>query len=295
MIICRTKAEMRNTVQSWQRAGGTVALVPTMGYLHEGHLSLVRMARTRADRVVASIFVNPAQFGPNEDLSTYPRDEARDLELLKAEGADAVFLPPVEEMYRPGGGTFVEVPELSGILQGALRPGHFRGVATVVTKLFNIVTPDCAVFGEKDYQQLTLIRQMVQDLDMRLEIIGHPTVREPDGLAMSSRNVRLSEAHRKEAAVLNRALNRARCLAETGQTVADLAEAVRADLKTAPSARVESVDICDARTLEELSGPLDRPAVVLLAVRFGGVLLIDQRVLAPPPDLAPNLPLAPAT
>ncbi|POF34211.1 pantoate--beta-alanine ligase [Roseibium marinum] len=281
MKICPTKAEMRDTVRAWRREGAAVGLVPTMGYLHDGHLGLVRLARERADRVVASIFVNPTQFGPNEDLATYPRDETRDLALLKAEGVDAVFMPSVEEMYGAGGDTFVEVPGLSAILQGALRPGHFRGVATVVTKLFNIVTPDFAVFGEKDYQQLAVIRQMVRDLDMPLEIVGHPTVREADGLAMSSRNVRLSAEHRAQAVVLSRALSRAQELAKSAADIAALQAAIRKELAAAPAAEVRSVDIRDADTLAELSGRLDRPAVVLLAVGFGNVLLIDQRVISP--------------
>lgn len=283
MKICHTKADVRATVRDWKLAGDEVGVVTTMGYLHEGHLGLVRLARQRADRVVATIFVNPTQFGPNEDLDTYPRDEERDLALLKAEGVDAVFLPSVEEMYGAAGDTYVEVPGLSGILQGALRPGHFRGVATVVTKLFNIVMPDFAVFGEKDYQQLTLIRQMVRDLDMPLEIVGHPTVREPDGLAMSSRNVRLTPEHRQEALVLSRSLDLAEDLAHGAPAIADLKAAVKAKLAKAPSADVKSVDFRDAETLEELDGPLDRPAVILLAVRFADVLLIDQRVVAPRP------------
>ncbi len=281
MKICRTRAELRALVRDWKRAGETVGLVPTMGYLHEGHLGLVRLARRKAGRVITTIFVNPTQFGPNEDLDTYPRDEVRDQALLEAEGVDAVFLPSVEEMYGAGGDTFVDVPGLAGILQGALRPGHFRGVATVVTKLFNIATPDFAIFGEKDYQQLTLIRQMVRDLDMPLEILAHPTVREADGLAMSSRNVRLTPGHRQEALALSRSLDRAEELAKTGPLLADLEAAIWAELATAPSADVKSVDIRDAETLAELSGPLIRPAVVLLAVRFGAVLLIDQRVVAP--------------
>ena len=281
MIICRTRAEMRAAVAAWKRVGESVGVVPTMGYLHEGHLGLVRLARQKAGRVVTTIFVNPTQFGPNEDLATYPRDEARDLALLEAEGIDAVFAPDVAEMYGAGGDTYVEVPGLSGILQGALRPGHFRGVATVVTKLFNIVTPDIAVFGEKDYQQLTLIRQMVRDLDMPLQIVSHPTVREPDGLAMSSRNVRLSPEQRAEAVQLSRSLDVAADLANSAPEIAALDAAIRETLAKAPSARVESVDIRDALTLGGLSGRLDRPAVVLLAVRFGSVLLIDQRVIAP--------------
>lgn len=281
MIICRTRAEVRAAVGGWKRTGESVGVVPTMGYLHEGHLGLVRLARRKADRVVTTIFVNPTQFGPNEDLATYPRNEARDLALLEAEGVDAVFAPDVTEMYGAGGDTYVEVPGLSGILQGALRPGHFRGVATVVTKLFNIVTPDIAVFGEKDYQQITLIRQMVRDLDMPLEIVAHPTVREADGLAMSSRNVRLTPEHRAEAVQLSRSLAVAEELAKSAPAIAALDAAIRDTLAKAQSAKVESVDIRDAFTLGELSGKLDRPAVVLLAVRFGTVLLIDQRVIAP--------------
>ncbi|WP_289035484.1 pantoate--beta-alanine ligase [uncultured Roseibium sp.] len=281
MKICATKKAIREEVRETRRKGLSVALVPTMGFLHEGHLSLVREAASQADRVVVSIFVNPTQFGPNEDLSSYPRDPERDLKLLQDEGVAAVFLPDVDEMYGVGGDTFVEVPGLSGILQGALRPGHFRGVATVVTKLFNIVGPDVAVFGEKDYQQLALIRQMVRDLDMPLEIIGHPTVREADGLAMSSRNVRLEPDQRAEASALNRSLLAADDVARAGGTIAEMDEAVRTVLSEASLGKVESVDIRDAETLEELEGVLTRPAVVLLAVRFGNVLLIDQKVVHP--------------
>ncbi|WP_298819163.1 pantoate--beta-alanine ligase [uncultured Roseibium sp.] len=281
MIICRSKADMRATVRDWKRSGQSVALVPTMGYLHEGHLSLVRMALQNSDRVVTSIFVNPTQFGAGEDLDTYPRDEERDLALLTTENVNAVFAPDVDEMYGAGGDTFVEVPGLSGILQGALRPGHFRGVSTVVSKLFNIVAPDIAVFGEKDYQQLTLIRQMVRDLDMPIDVVGHPTVREPDGLAMSSRNVRLNARHRQEALALSKSLELADGLAKSGPDVAALEKAVRQELAKAPSGEIKSVDIRDAETLAELGGRLDRPAVVLLAVRFDTVLLIDQRVVAP--------------
>jgi pantoate--beta-alanine ligase len=281
MRICRTKADMRALVRGWRQSGETTAVVPTMGYLHEGHLSLIRKAKTEADRVVTTIFVNPTQFGPNEDLATYPRDEGRDLALLRAEAVDAVFMPSVDEMYGAGGDTFVEVPGLSAILQGSLRPGHFRGVSTVVTKLFNIVTPDIAVFGEKDYQQLTLIKQMVRDLDAPLKILGHPTVREADGLAMSSRNVRLTDGRRTEAVALSRSLDQAEQLAKTAPRIEDLVAAVRSVLSDAPSGQIESIDIRDAETLAELSGTLDRPAVVLLAVRFGSVLLIDQRVVRP--------------
>ncbi len=281
MLTCPTKEMIRALVDGYKRGRRSVALVPTMGYLHEGHLALVREARKRADKVVVSIFVNPTQFGPNEDLDTYPRDVERDLALLEKEGVDGVFVPNVEEMYGAAGDSYVEVPGLSSILQGELRPGHFRGVTTVVTKLFNIVRPDMAVFGEKDYQQLTIIRQMVRDLDMPLEIIGHPTVREDDGLAMSSRNVRLTPEQRAEAPFLNASLNAAEEAAKSSPSVADLQKLVEETLKSAKTGDVESVDIRDAITLAEIEGPLQKPAVVLLAVRFGTVLLIDQRVVSP--------------
>lgn len=281
MQICRTKAEMRALVRQWRKQGEQVGLVPTMGFLHEGHLSLVRMAQDKADRVVVSIFVNPTQFGPNEDLDSYPRDEARDLALLEAEGVDAVLMPDVAEMYATMGDSFVEVPALSHVLQGALRPGHFRGVTTVVTKLFNIVTPDVAVFGEKDYQQLTVIQQMVRDLDVPVEIIGHPTVREADGLAMSSRNVRLSPTHRAQAVALSKSLKEADALMGNNPTVEELDDCVRTILAEASDGEIKSVDIRDARSLDPLTGPIRGAAVLLLAVKFGSVLLIDQHVVYP--------------
>ena len=209
MQICPSKIRIGQEIARLRAAGKTIGLVPTMGFLHAGHLQLMRRAAQNADAVVATIFVNPTQFGANEDLSRYPRDLDRDLALLRDEGVAAVFTPSPEEMYLPGADTIVDVPSLSGILQGALRPGHFQGVATVVSKLFNITQPDVAVFGEKDYQQLALIRKMVRDLDVPVRIIGHPTAREDDGLAMSSRNVRLSPAQRAAAKILNAALTQA--------------------------------------------------------------------------------------
>jgi len=282
MLVCPTKEEIRALVAGYKRARRSVALVPTMGYLHDGHLALVREAKERAEKVIVSIFVNPTQFGPNEDLETYPRDMDRDLALLRDLGVDGVFTPDVAEMYGGTGDTHVDVPSLGGILQGALRPGHFRGVATVVTKLLNIVQPDCAVFGEKDYQQLTLIRQMVRDLDMPVEIVGHPTVREEDGLAMSSRNVRLSAEERLEAIALSKSLSAARQAAMQGKTVPQIEEEIASLLQTAARAKVESIDIRDAESLGEAAKDLSRPAVVLLAVRFGQVLLIDQAVIQAP-------------
>lgn len=282
MQICHLKSEIRDLRACWRDV--PVVLVPTMGFLHEGHLSLMRLARERAGmqgKVIATIFVNPTQFGPNEDLDSYPRDEARDLELLRAEGVDAVFIPDVPEIYDPQAQTIVETVELAKALIGKLRPGHFRGVATIVTKLFNITRPDAAVFGEKDFQQLAVIRTMVRDLDMNIEIIGGPIAREADGLAMSSRNVRLTPDDRAAAPVLARALDEAQAMAATGITASRLRSHVRATLEAEPRARVASVDIRDAQTLETISGPLTRPAVILLAVSFGTVFLIDNRVVSP--------------
>ena len=282
MQICPSKIRIGQEIARLRAAGKTIGLVPTMGFLHAGHLQLMRRAAQNADAVVATIFVNPTQFGANEDLSRYPRDLDRDLALLRDEGVAAVFTPSPEEMYLPGADTIVDVPSLSGILQGALRPGHFQGVATVVSKLFNITQPDVAVFGEKDYQQLALIRKMVRDLDVPVRIIGHPTAREDDGLAMSSRNVRLSPAQRAAAKILNAALTQAEhhpqpsAEAYVAQITQHLAGEALCDIK--------SVEIRDSEDLTAFSGPLHRPAVILLAVAFGDVLLIDQRVIDPRKD-----------
>ena len=282
MQICPSKIRIGQEIARLRAAGKTIGLVPTMGFLHAGHLQLMRRAAQNADAVVATIFVNPTQFGANEDLSRYPLDLERDLALLRDEGVAAVFTPSPEEMYLPGADTIVDVPSLSGILQGALRPGHFQGVATVVSKLFNITQPDVAVFGEKDYQQLALIRKMVRDLDVPVRIIGHPTAREDDGLAMSSRNVRLSPAQRAAAKILNAALTQAEhhpkpsAEAYVAQITQHLAGEALCDIK--------SVEIRDSEDLTALSGPLHRPAVILLAVAFGDVLLIDQRVIDPRKD-----------
>ena len=282
MQICPSKIRIGQEIGRLRAAGKTIGLVPTMGFLHAGHLQLMRRAAQNADAVVATIFVNPTQFGANEDLSRYPRDLDRDLALLRDEGVAAVFTPSPEEMYLPGADTIVDVPSLSGILQGALRPSHFQGVATVVSKLFNITQPDVAVFGEKDYQQLALIRKMVRDLDVPVRIIGHPTAREDDGLAMSSRNVRLSPTQRAAAIILNAALTQAEhhpqpsAEAYVAQITQHLAGEALCDIK--------SVEIRDSEDLTALSGPLHRPAVILLAVAFGDVLLIDQRVIDPRKD-----------
>lgn len=285
MQICRNTQAMRDCVAEWRRQGQAIAMVPTMGALHQGHLTLVARARNwvaerGGGRVVTSIFVNPTQFGPNEDLDKYPRDEENDLRLLREAGCDAVFLPAVQDIYRPGTQTVVEVTGLSRMLMGRLRPGHFRGVATVVTKLFNIVQPDAAAFGEKDYQQLTLIRQMVADLDIPVTIIGVPTVREKDGLAMSSRNLRLTPQDRAAAVVLSQALDQAQQMVEQGSSLAALHTRIAQVLQAEPRGEVQSIDIRDAADLSNITR-IARPVVILLAVRFGDVLLIDQRVAHP--------------
>ncbi|WEF25402.1 pantoate--beta-alanine ligase [Paracoccus sp. S3-43] len=281
MQICRDRQAMRD----WRQGQGRVALVPTMGALHDGHLALVAAARAWLDaqgggRVVTSIFVNPTQFGPNEDLAVYPRDEENDLALLRQAGCDAVFLPTVAEIYRPGAQTVVEVRDLSRMLMGRLRPGHFRGVATVVTKLFNIVRPDAAAFGEKDYQQLAVIRRMVADLDMPVRILPVPTVREADGLAMSSRNRRLSPGQRAAAPVLARALDGAERMVAQGAGLSAIRAEIRRMIRAEPLAEIRSIDIRDAHDLSRIA-TIQAPVAILLAVRFGDVLLIDQRVAHP--------------
>lgn len=281
MRLYRSREDMRAAARAFRSGGAFVGLVPTMGYLHDGHLELVRRARAGCERVVVSIFVNPTQFGPNEDFDAYPRDHDRDLKLLSEAGVDAVFLPEARDLYAPGCETIVETSRLSRILMGRLRPGHFRGVTTVVSKLFNIIRPDRAYFGEKDYQQLQIIRRMVEDLDFGIEIAGVPTLRERDGLAMSSRNVLLTPEDRAAAPVLNRALDEAQALARSRPSVAALRRLVEDRISAETRADIRSIDLRDATSLAPLRGRLDRPAVILLAVRFGKVLLIDQRVVTP--------------
>jgi pantoate--beta-alanine ligase len=278
MRIIDNIADMREWSEGERRAGRRIALVPTMGFLHHGHLCLVRDAKARSDRVVVSIFVNPTQFGPGEDFAGYPRDFERDCHLLENEGIDVLFHPGVAEMYPLGAQTHVEVERLSLPLCGALRPGHFRGVATVVTKLFNIVLPQVAVFGEKDYQQLQLIRRLVRDLTMGVEIVGHPIVREPDGLAMSSRNTYLSETERAAAVCLSRALCRTERLFRRGERSARaLVLSALAELEKEPLADIEYVKLCDPETLDEIE-VIDGAAVLALAARVGKARLIDNRV-----------------
>ena len=260
-------------------AGGSVGFVPTMGYLHEGHLELVRRARADNDVVVVSIFVNPTQFGPSEDFAQYPRDMERDLALLEKEGADIVFAPGVEEMYPPGSDTWVDVGTVTERLEGAARPGHFRGVATVVAKLFNMVQPHKTYFGQKDAQQVIVIKKMVADLDMNLEVVVVPTVRESDGLAMSSRNTYLNPEERKAALVLWDSLGLAEQLFGEGQRSADdIREQMVALIGKEPLAKIDYVSVADPETLEELT-TVESSAVVSLAVYVGKTRLIDNVLL----------------
>jgi pantoate--beta-alanine ligase len=262
---------------------GRVGLVPTMGALHEGHLSLVRRARRDSDRLVVTVFVNPTQFGPKEDFAAYPRDLDRDLRLLEAEGVDVVFAPTPEEVYPPGFDDWVEVRgPLTERLEGEFRPGHLRGVTTVVARLFRIVRPQRAYFGEKDAQQLRVVRRMAQEQRLPVEVIGLPTVREPDGLAMSSRNAYLSPEERQAALVVPRALEAGRRMVEE-EGVRDAAAVRRAAeemLRGEPRARIDYVSVSDYETLEELC-EIDRPALLLLAVRVGATRLIDNAALMP--------------
>jgi pantoate--beta-alanine ligase len=266
-----------SAVQGWRRAdAGTVGLVPTMGYLHAGHLSLLDRARRENDRVVATVFVNPTQFGPGEDLARYPRDLPRDADLLERAGCDLVFAPSVEEMYRPGHQTFVDVGAVALPLEGARRPGHFRGVATVVLKLFGIVQPDRAYFGEKDAQQLAVIRRMVQDLDLVVQVVGCPIVREPDGLAFSSRNAYLDPVERRAATVLHRALRAAHDRWRAGETDARVLRSVmRAILDAEPLARADYVSVADPDSFLELESVRDA-ALLSMAVQIGRARLIDN-------------------
>jgi len=256
---------------------GSLGFVPTMGYLHEGHLALVNRSCAENLRTVVSIFVNPTQFGPNEDFEKYPRDEVRDLSLLRDAGVDAVYLPSAAEMYPPGFQTYVNVEEVTQPLEGASRPGHFRGVATVVLKLFNAVGADRAYFGRKDAQQLRVIQRMTRDLDLGVEIVPCDIEREADGLAMSSRNVYLSPEQRAAAPILKRSLDHAKGLWAAGERNADtLRRAVLDILATEPLGEVDYVSLADDVTLEELTGTVTGPALLSLVVRFGRTRLLDN-------------------
>ena len=272
-------AEMQREALAWRAAGKRIAFVPTMGFLHEGHAALLRDARTRGDVLVLSIFVNPTQFGPNEDLDRYPRDLPRDLAIAEREGTDVVFLPTRETMYPAGYSTYVEVGGVSEPLEGEKRPGHFKGVATIVSKLFLCVQPHAAVFGQKDWQQLAVIRRMTADLNLPVEIVGHPIVREPDGLALSSRNVYLSPAERARALSLSRGLAAADALFRSGERRAPvLVGAAMTELAPDAGVVVEYVALVDPDTLRAVD-PAPARALMALAVKVGKTRLIDNRVL----------------
>lgn len=281
MQVCREISDLRAHVARFRGDGETVALIPTMGFLHDGHMELVRRGRAECDRSVVTIFVNPTQFGDPADLATYPRSEARDLELLEKAGVDVVFIPDAAQIYPQGDETIVETTRLANILHGKVRPGHYRGVTTVVARLFNIVGADRAYFGEKDFQQLQIIKRMVRDLHMPVTIVGVPTVREKDGLAMSSRNVRLSADDRQAATVLGKSLDLAQMIAAKGADIAEIGNTIRATINAEPRANLRAVDIVLTKTLAPASGALNSPVAILLSAEFGGVLLIDQREIIP--------------
>jgi pantoate--beta-alanine ligase len=277
MQVCRTVADCRKALAVFRQASETIGLVPTMGFLHEGHMALVAEAKSRADRVVATIFVNPTQFGEAADLEAYPRDEARDLAMLKEAGVDVVLIPEVIDVYPEGDETIVETTRMANMLHGKVRPGHFRGVTTVVARLFNFTQPDFACFGEKDYQQLQVIKRMTRDLAFPIEIVGVPIVREEAGLAMSSRNVRLSSADRAAALVLSRSLDAAQASGSFDPSV--LAETISHTIATEPRATLRGLDIVEAETLNDIQMGYSGPIAIMLSVEFGGVLLLDQRVI----------------
>ena len=279
MQICRTIAEIRAAVAD-MRTAGTVGLVTTMGALHAGHMALIKAASAHPN-VVATIFVNPSQFGNASDLDSYPRTQDADLAMLKQAGVTAVFIPSVGEIYPNGDETIVETTNLAHMLHGLIRPGHYRGVATVITKLFNIIGADAAYFGEKDYQQLAVIRTMVRDLHTPVAIHGVPTVRETDGLAMSSRNVRLTPADRSAAPILIASLTAADALLKSGETIETTIDAIAATIAAEPLATLGAVDIVDPITFAPASGKPTGPVGIMISASFGDVMLIDQKEVTP--------------
>ena len=274
MQVTKTVKETRDIVKAWKREGLTVGLVPTMGFLHEGHASLIKRAREENDRVVVSVFVNPTQFGPNEDLESYPRDFGRDSQLCERMGADLIFHPEPEDMY-DNPCAFVSIEKLSDNLCGKTRPIHFRGVCTVVSKLFNIVTPDRAYFGQKDAQQLAIIKRMVRDLNFDIEIVGCPIVREEDGLAKSSRNTYLSPEERKAALCLSKSVAKGQEIIREGMNADDLLIEMRKVIEAEPLAVIEYVSAVDALMMESVD-TIDRPVLVAMAVYLGKTRLIDN-------------------
>ena len=280
MNIATTIQEVRDQVRAWKQQGLTVGLVPTMGYLHEGHASLIDQAAAQCDRVVVSDFVNPTQFGPGEDLEDYPRDFPRDCALIEAHGGDLVFHPAPEELYPPQAATFVEIlSDMPKQLCGKTRPIHFRGVCTVVSKLFNIVTPDKAFFGQKDAQQLAIIRRMVRDMAYGIEIVGCPIIREADGLAKSSRNTYLSDAERQAALVLSQAVRLGETMASDGETNADtIVSAMTRHIQAEPMARIDYVSAVDGVTMEPVD-TIQGEVLVAMAVYIGKTRLIDNFIV----------------
>lgn len=279
MKIIEDVNEMRRYPVQLRREGKAIGFVPTMGALHEGHLSLMRRAKAETDHVVTSIFVNPAQFGPEEDYEEYPRDMKGDMEKAASAGVDTLFTPSVSAIYPEGYGTFVEVERLSGILCGKTRPGHFRGVATVVLKLFNIVKPDRAYFGQKDYQQTVVIKKMVEDLHLDVKIVVLPTVREADGLAMSSRNQYLNTEERRSATILYRSLNEVRLLFEKGEGASEaLKESIERTFRSEPDVQLEYIAVVHPETLRK-ERDVRKGTVIALAARIGKTRLIDNIIL----------------
>jgi len=279
MEVITTVSGMKAYVKALKARGETICLVPTMGYLHEGHLDLMRIGRTLADHLITSIFVNPTQFAPTEDLAKYPRDFDRDKALSEGVGVECIFYPDAAQMYPAGYSTYVNVEDITTRLCGIARPTHFRGVTTVVAKLFNIVDPDVSVFGEKDYQQLTVIKRMVEDLNMNVRIVSHPTVREQDGLAMSSRNKYLSPRQRTDATILRKSLVKAQEMVAAGEKdTSKIIGLAKEMISSVPEAVVDYVEIVHPDTLESLK-KIESRAVMALAVRFGNTRLIDNMEL----------------
>ena len=280
MQIIESIAIMQEASERWRNNDEIIVLVPTMGFLHEGHLELLRVGREKGDRLIMSLFVNPTQFGPQEDFEKYPRDTEGDLEKARSEGVDAVFMPSGMEMYPHGFQTTVAVEKVTKYLCGRSRPGHFAGVTTVVAKLFNITKPHRAIFGEKDYQQLIVIRQMVRDLNMDIEIIGVPTVREQDGLAMSSRNTYLTPHERESALSLKKGMDMASAMVEKGEKdSARIIGAVRELILSHPFTEIDYVTICNREDLTDIEA-VEEPALLALAVKVGRARLIDNRILS---------------
>jgi pantoate--beta-alanine ligase len=277
MDIIKSIGDLRKAVRNARSAGRTIGVVPTMGCLHEGHLSLMRRARQENDLVVATVFVNPTQFGPNEDFDAYPRNAQRDIDLMQAENVDIAFLPEADDLYPDGYATYVEVQgPMTRTLCGASRPGHFKGVTTIVAKLFHLTAPHRAYFGQKDAQQVAVIRQMARDLDFDLDVVACPTVREPDGLAMSSRNGNLSKSQRMDAVVISQALFEARDMIAAGETQADkVIDHIHTRIEAVEQADIDYLSVVDFNTLKDLE-VLDGSVLIAVAVKFGNTRLIDN-------------------